>query len=150
MIEVVNGNLLEAPVEALVNPVNCVGVMGKGLALAFAKRYPEVDRAYVADCRAGRFSPGAVRAYPTDALVGPSTVICVATKDHWRHPSKLEWIRSGLASLGVLLEVEGIASVAIPALGCGLGGLSWPVVRDQVTLKLGSHPCSIRLYAPAR
>ena len=115
-------------VECIVNPVNCVGVSGAGLAKAFAKRYPVIQRLYVADCERGLLVPGGVRFYRER----DRWIACVATKQHWRRPSRLEWVERGLSGLREGLEVRRIGSVAIPALGAGLGGLNWNDVADAI------------------
>ena len=114
--------------ECIVNPVNCVGVSGAGLAKAFAKRYPVMQRLYVADCKRGLLVPGGVRFYKEREM----WIACVATKQHWRRPSQLEWVEHGLSALKEGLEIRGIGSVAIPALGAGLGGLDWNDVADAI------------------
>lgn len=131
MIELRTGSIFNAPVRALVNPVNCVGVMGKGLALEFKRRYPEacfLD--YAQACRRKELVPGTVR--PFHAGDG-RWVVSFPTKSHWRNPSKVEYVESGLISLARLVHLNAIESIAIPALGCGLGGLSWnTVVRPLI------------------
>jgi O-acetyl-ADP-ribose deacetylase (regulator of RNase III) len=126
------GNLLEADVEAVVNTVNTVGVMGKGIALMFAERYPENTRSYAAACRAGEVRIGRMFVTPAGELNGPRWIINFPTKKHWRHPSHLEWIQQGLEDLVQVIQERGIRSIALPPLGCGNGGLDWRDVRPLI------------------
>ncbi|WP_372395222.1 macro domain-containing protein (plasmid) [Azospirillum sp. HJ39] len=129
-IRFVHGDIFQANVSAIVNTVNCVGVMGAGVALGVRQRYPEVMPEYMAACRNGALQPGSLLA--TDTIDGP-IVLNVATKRHWRDPSRIEWIETGLANLTAHLDADlRIASVALPPLGCGNGGLSWAAVRPLV------------------
>ena len=135
MIEMSRGDLLQAPVEALVNTVNCVGVMGKGIALQFARAFPENTKLYKALCKKGELRPGEI--FTTEVPLEletqlPHFIINFATKDHWKAPSQLAWIESGLRLLRAEVETRGISSIAIPPLGCGNGGLSWSVVRSLI------------------
>jgi O-acetyl-ADP-ribose deacetylase (regulator of RNase III) len=130
------GNLLEAGTEALVNTVNTVGVMGKGIALMFKEKYPENFDSYEAACTAGVVEVGRMFVTPGMELGGPRWIINFPTKKHWRSPSKLEWIEAGLKDLkGVIKELK-IRSIAIPPLGCGDGGLDWSVVRGMIEREL--------------
>jgi O-acetyl-ADP-ribose deacetylase (regulator of RNase III) len=131
VIELASGNLLEAPAEALVNSVNTVGVMGKGIALQFKRAYPDMFKAYAAACKAGELEVGAMHVYET-GLIHPRFIINFPTKRHWRKPSRGEYIRSGLVALRREVEARSIRSIAIPPIGCGAGGLSWSVVRPMV------------------
>jgi O-acetyl-ADP-ribose deacetylase (regulator of RNase III) len=111
------GNLLEAGTEALVNTVNTVGVMGKGIALMFKEKYPENFDSYEAACTAGVVEVGRMFVTPGMELGGPRWIVNFPTKKHWRSPSKLEWIEAGLKDLkGVIKELK-IRSIAIPPLG---------------------------------
>lgn len=149
MIIVATGNLLEAPAEALVNAVNCVGVMGKGLALQFKQAYPEMFTVYAAACRAGEVRPGAMLVYETGRNSGPRFIINFPTKRHWREPSRIEDVQAGLAALVAEVRERGIRSLAVPALGCGLGGLDWPDVRGRIEASFASLPeVRVHLFAP--
>ncbi len=134
MIEITRGNLLEADVEALVNTVNTVGVMGKGIALQFKRAFPENFEAYEAASRKGELDVGRVLTVRLQRLGNPRWVINVPTKKHWKGKSRLEYIEAGLAALVAEVRRLGIRSVAVPPLGCGLGGLKWsdvlPRIRD--------------------
>lgn len=137
MIRQGEGNLLLAPMEALVNTVNCGGVMGKGLALQFAKAFPELLRAYKQAAAAGEVVPGRMYVFATGALVGPRLIVNFPTKRDWRASSRLDDIRAGLDDLVRVLREEGVRSVAVPPLGAGLGGLDWAAVRPLIVAALG-------------
>lgn len=126
------GDLLIEEVEALVNAVNCVGVMGKGLALQFKKAYPDNFKAYKQLCDAAQLNPGQMFVYENRRPTHPRYIINFPTKRHWRSKSKLEDINSGLAALIVEIQRYQIQSVAIPPLGCGHGGLDWFIVRPLI------------------
>lgn len=132
MVEYGQGNLLTADVEALVNTVNCVGVMGKGVALQFKQAYPENFRRYVSACADGQVQPGRMFVVPTDSLVNPRYIINFPTKRHWKARSRLEDIDSGLQALVDEVQRRDIRSFAIPPLGCGNGGLHWSEVRPRI------------------
>lgn len=127
-IEYVTGNILEADVQALVNPVNCEGVMGKGLALQFKEAYPLMFEHYRAYCLASVLKPGRIHVY-NGTEIAPRIIYNLATKNRWRGKSKIEYVLFGMARLASLSVGMGIESIAIPALGCGLGGLQWPEVK---------------------
>ncbi|MEV4551645.1 type II toxin-antitoxin system antitoxin DNA ADP-ribosyl glycohydrolase DarG [Nonomuraea wenchangensis] len=146
MITETSGNLLRDPAQALVNTVNTVGVMGKGIALQFKRAYPEVFAAYAQACAEGRVRPGHV--FPVQIADSQRWVLNFPTKRHWRQPSRLDDIRDGLDDLARLLVNLDISSVAVPPLGCGNGGLSWSVVRPLIIEKLGGLDIDIRLYGP--
>lgn len=154
LIEEQHGNLFDAQTEALVNTVNCVGVMGKGIAFQFDKRFPWNSREYVERCKAGEMKPGRVLVVPSPQkdvfeATEPRFIINFPTKDHWRSPSKLEWIRSGLVNLVEEVRARGIASLAIPPLGCGNGGLKWSEVRPLIEAAFASLPdVRVLLYPP--
>ncbi|TVR04735.1 MAG: Appr-1-p processing protein [Deltaproteobacteria bacterium] len=135
MIREGSGNLLEAPVEALVNTVNCVGVMGKGIALQFRKAWPDMFEDYRRAVSAGELRLGRMHVYETGTLVGPRLIINFPTKGHWRHKSRLADIEAGLGDLVRVIEEAQIRSVAIPPLGSGLGGLDWAEVKPLIAAK---------------
>lgn len=126
------GNLLEAEVEAVVNTVNTVGVMGRGIALMFKERFPDNFKAYAAACKAGEVRTGRMFVTTTGELGGPKWIINFPTKRHWRQPSRLEWIEEGLRDLVRIVREKGIRSVALPPLGCGNGGLEWSDVQPLI------------------
>jgi O-acetyl-ADP-ribose deacetylase (regulator of RNase III) len=123
------GNLLEFKTDALVNTVNCVGIMGKGIALQFKKKFPENFKQYERACRSGEVQLGKMFIVPTNNLSEPHYIINFPTKDHWRNPSRLESIATGLQDLVAQVKKLNIKSIAIPPLGCGNGGLEWSEVR---------------------
>jgi O-acetyl-ADP-ribose deacetylase (regulator of RNase III) len=137
MIKFTQGNMLEASTEALINTVNEVGVMGKGIALMFREAFPENARVYEAACKAGEVRVGKMLAVKERDLTGERWIINFPTKKHWRHPSKLEWVREGLKDLARVIREKGIRSVAVPPLGCGNGGLEWSQVRREIEAALG-------------
>jgi O-acetyl-ADP-ribose deacetylase (regulator of RNase III) len=149
MIERGTGNLLTADVDALVNTVNTVGVMGKGIALQFKRAFPANYRAYQAACKRGEVRLGHVWAFDTGILGPRRFVLNFPTKLHWRSSSRLEDIAAGLTSLVETVDEFNIRSVAIPALGCGNGGLSWSDVRPLIEQACARMP-DVRavVYAP--
>jgi O-acetyl-ADP-ribose deacetylase (regulator of RNase III) len=147
-IERGKGNLLAADVDALVNTVNSEGVMGKGLALQFKKAFPDNFAAYERACKAGEVAPG--RMHVVQRLASPRFIINFPTKKHWRHPSKLEYIRDGLRDLVAQVRALGIASIAIPPLGCGNGGLAWSDVRPLIVQAFEALPeVRVVVFEPA-
>jgi O-acetyl-ADP-ribose deacetylase (regulator of RNase III) len=137
MIEFKSGDLLAEDVEALVNPVNCVGVMGRGLALAFKRFSPENFAAYAAACKRGEVQPGRMFVFETGQQTNPRYIVNFPTKRHWRDDSQLEDIDAGLTALVEEINTRNIRSIAIPPLGCGLGGLKWTDVRPRIETALG-------------
>ena len=133
MIELVQGDLLQAPAEALVNAVNTVGVMGKGIALQFKQTYPEMFSAYEAECLTGKLNVGQMHVFDRgDSMKRVRWIINFPTKRHWREPSWIADIESGLVDLVATMQRLKIESIAIPPLGCGLGGLEWREVRPRI------------------
>jgi len=128
----VQGNLLDAKAEALVNAVNTVGVMGKGIALMFKERFVDNFKQYAAACKAGQVQVGKVFVTTIDESDGPRWIVNFPTKQHWRDPSRLEWVTAGLEGLRRFIIEKRIRSIAIPALGAGLGGLQWETVRAEI------------------
>jgi len=132
VIENVSGNIFDSNADAIVNAVNCVGVMGKGLALQFKKRFPNNFKIYKESCTNQNLRPGNVLIYDQGELGKPRFIINFPTKDHWKQPSEIGYIDSGLESLADATRKHNISSIAIPALGCGLGGLKWGDVRPRI------------------
>ncbi len=132
MIEIAKGNILEADAEALVNTVNCQGFMGKGIALQFKQAFPANFKAYEAACRAGEVVPGSMFIFDNGRLINPQYVINFPTKRHWREKSRIADIGSGLKALIADIRRLGVRSIAVPPLGCGLGGLDWREVRPMI------------------
>jgi O-acetyl-ADP-ribose deacetylase (regulator of RNase III) len=144
------GNLLDAHVEAVVNTVNTVGVMGKGIALMFKERFPENFKAYAAACKAGEVKVGRMFITPGVELGGPLWIINFPTKEDWRRPTKLQWVQSGLDALKDAILKKGIRSIAIPPLGCGNGGLNWADVRPLIETALADlKDVAVIVYEPA-
>jgi len=123
-----SGNILETQAEAIVNPVNCVGVMGKGLAKEFKSKYPDNFVFYKQECENGNVIPGRMCVFKT----ADKYVINFPTKNHWRDKSKTADIASGLEDLVKVVKTNNIKSIAIPAIGCGLGGLEWMTVKEKI------------------
>jgi O-acetyl-ADP-ribose deacetylase (regulator of RNase III) len=137
MLETARGDLLKADVDALVNTVNTVGVMGKGIALQFKRAYPEMFRQYERACKAGDVQVGKMHVWPTGQLTGPRFIINFPTKRHWKGKSQMSWIDAGLADLATVIHEHQIVSIAVPPLGAGNGRLSWPDVRSHIEASLG-------------
>jgi O-acetyl-ADP-ribose deacetylase (regulator of RNase III)/uncharacterized protein YwgA len=144
MIRYTKGDIFESRAQTLVNTVNCVGVMGKGLAKEFKDRFPEMNRQYVAACRKGEVRSGRPFIYRDLTRV----VLCFPTKDNWKGPSKYEFIEAGLKAVAANYSSWGISSMAIPPLGCGLGGLDWVAVRKLIEKYLGALPIEIEVFEP--
>ena len=149
MINITNGNLLKAEAEALVNTVNSVGVMGKGIALQFKQAFPENFRQYKQACKAGEVQPG--RMFVTDAgqLINPRYIINFPTKRHWRGKSRIEDIETGLKALIAEVKRLKIRSIAVPPLGCGNGGLLWSQVKPLIEQAFEEIPeVKVLLFEP--
>ncbi|HEV8651483.1 MAG TPA: macro domain-containing protein [Actinomycetes bacterium] len=149
MIEEISGDLLKADADALVNTVNTVGVMGKGIALQFKQAFPANYEAYRRACQRGEVELGRMFVFPTGQL-RPRFIINFPTKQHWRSRSRLADIEVGLADLVRVIRERGIASLAVPPLGVGNGGLPWVQVRPLIHEALGHLPeVNVLLYAPS-
>lgn len=149
MIDYCKGNLLEAKVEALVNPVNCVGVMGKGLALAFKQAYPDNFYYYKIACSLGEVKVGQMFITANSSFLNPLYIINFPTKQDWRDYSKIEYVKDGLVALTKDIHRLQIKSIAIPALGCGLGGLEWKDVESLIISAFNPLPkVNVKLYPP--
>jgi len=149
MIEPTCGNILTDDAEALVNTVNCVGVMGKGIALQFKKAFPENFKAYEAACRRKEVEPGRMFVFETGQMFNPRYIINFPTKRHWRDKSRYEDIESGLKALVREVQQRKIRSIAIPPLGSGLGGLQWPRVKAMIEAAFEEMPdVRVKLYEP--
>lgn len=150
MIQLTRGNILEAATEALVNTVNTEGVMGKGIALQFKRAFPENYLFYRRACERGEVEPGRMLVFETGRLSPPRYIINFPTKRHWRSPSRVEDIETGLQALVREITGRGIRSIAIPPLGCGNGGLDWREVRPRIERALAPlADVEVRLYEPA-
>lgn len=138
MIDYRSGDVLTEDAEALVNSVNCVGIMGRGIALQFKKAFPENFEAYKAACRRSEVQPGRMFVFETHRMTNPRYIINFPTKRHWRGKSRLKDIEDGLIALVDEIRTRGIRSVAIPPLGSGLGGLVWSDIRERIERALGT------------
>lgn len=148
MIQYTKGNILEADAEALVNTVNCVGVMGRGIALHFKNAYPANFKAYAVACERGEVQPGRMFVHDT-GLLAPRWIINFPTKRHWRAKSRIEDIEAGMDALVDEIRARGVSSVAIPPLGSGLGGLAWRDVRPVIESALADVPdVRVIVYEP--
>ncbi|MBO9375554.1 hypothetical protein GG804_02135 [Sphingomonas histidinilytica] len=145
MIEHIRGDMLEASAHILVNAVNCVGVMGAGVALAFKRHYPAMFLDYQRACRAGMVRPG--RLHVWQSATG-RLIVNLPTKRHWRDASRYEDVESGLDALHDFVRPLGPTTIALPALGCGHGGLDWARVSPIIHRKLGDLEAHIVVYAP--
>jgi O-acetyl-ADP-ribose deacetylase (regulator of RNase III) len=149
MIEFTTGDILHADVEALVNTVNCVGIMGRGIALQFKNRFPENFKAYAAACARGELQPGRMFVFETGTLTNPKFIINFPTKRHWRGKSRIKDIDCGLRALAGEVRDRGIRSIAIPPLGSGLGGLNWGDVRPRIEAALrGFEDLHVIVFEP--
>ncbi len=149
MIEFTRGDLLAADVDALVNTVNCVGIMGRGVALQFKNQFPANFKAYEAACRREEVQPGRMFVFETGGLTNPKFIINFPTKRHWRGKSRMEDIDSGLKALVDEIRNREIKSIAIPPLGSGLGGLNWSDVRPRIEAALrGFNDLRVLVFEP--
>lgn len=141
-------NIFDSKARAIVNTVNTYGNMGGGLALQFAKRYPEMNEEYISYCKYRLLAPGDVHAWRTGNGPEDKVVLNVATKDHWKDPSQLSWIKEGVASIRAFVEDLELPSVAIPPLGCGLGGLDWADVEPLIHEGMAGAKFEVIIYPP--
>lgn len=148
MIKFIQGNLLEARVDVLVNTVNTVGVMGKGIALMFKERFDENYRLYSAACKVKQVQTGKMFITKVNELDGPNWIVNFPTKEHWRSPSQMQWIKSGLQDLRCFLIENKIHSIAIPPLGAGNGGLRWEDVKPEISSALSGLDTEIIVFEP--
>jgi O-acetyl-ADP-ribose deacetylase (regulator of RNase III) len=144
MIEFTSGNMFDGKYDVMVNTVNCVGVMGKGVALEFKGRFPDMFLAYKTACAKGEVVPGKLHVWD-DLFV---TVVNLPTKRHWRDPSRYEDVNEGLVALKEYLMARGTATVALPPPGCGNGGLDWKIVRAMVIVHLSNLEAKITVFKP--
>lgn len=149
MIQLVHGNILEAPAQAVVNTVNTKGVMGKGIALQVRRAFPTASEAYMRAAKKGEIQPGQVLVSDAAQLNGLKFILHAATKDHWKQPSRLEWIDKILEQLVEFARNHLLASIAVPPLGCGNGGLDWKVVYPRIVEAFSALPdVQVLVYAP--
>jgi O-acetyl-ADP-ribose deacetylase (regulator of RNase III) len=152
MMRFTTGNLLDSRADAVVNTVNTVGIMGKGIALMFKEAFPANFREYEAACRRGDVRTGRMFVTERPAMMGPPRwIINFPTKEHWRGKTRLEWIEAGLEDLRKVIVEKKIASIALPPLGCGNGGLEWRVVRPVIERALADlSDVDVIVYEPTR
>lgn len=144
------GNILESNTEVIINPVNIVGVMGKGLALQFKQKFPTNYKIYKEACNDKTIDIGKLLLVDESNLERKKFVINFPTKKHWRNPSKIEYIEEGLKDLVRIIETQKFESMAIPALGCGLGGLEWGSVKLLIERYLENlEGIEIIIYEPS-
>ncbi|MCE2494628.1 MAG: macro domain-containing protein [Alphaproteobacteria bacterium] len=149
MIDHKSGDIFDEDVEALVNSVNCVGVMGRGIALQFKNRFPENFKAYAEACKRNEVQPGRMFVYELGQITNPRYIINFPTKRHWRGKSRIEDIEIGLNALAQEIRGRNIKSIAIPPLGSNLGGLNWPDVRSRIETALVSlDDIEVKLFEP--
>ncbi len=149
MITTAEGNLLQAPTDALINTINTEGVMGKGIALQFKEAFDLNYRLYRQACKEQRVRVGEMFVTETHELVGPRFIINFPTKRHWKEHSRIDYIIEGLEDLKRVMAERGITSVAMPPLGCGNGGLNWSQVRPIIEQSLAEVNIPIYLYEPS-
>lgn len=135
-------SLLSSNAQTVVNTVNCVGVMGKGIAAEFKNRYPTMFKIYKKLCDDKLLKPGKLWLWRGEA----QWVLNFPTKNHWRHPSKLEWIEAGLRKFVTEYEKRGVTEISFPRLGCGNGGLEWDDVRPLMESYLSSLPITVFVH----
>lgn len=145
MLIFTSGNIFEAQTDAYVNPVNCMGVMGKGLALKFKERFPQNYTAYKFDCQRKSVRVGEMHICFIHKHGYPKYIINFPTKIHWKDSSQLSYINAGLHSLLRCIEELNLKSIAIPKLGCGLGKLDWVLVKKEIQRILGNVP-NVNIY----
>ncbi len=151
MIRFTQGNLFDASAEALVNTVNTVGVMGKGIALMFKERFPLNMQLYAKACKDNQVQTGRMFVTSTESLIGPKWIVNFPTKQHWKAASRLEWIDEGLQDLRAFLIQYKVASIAIPPLGSGNGGLDWEIVKQRIVEALSDlDDVDIMIYEPTK
>lgn len=147
-----NGNLFACEAEGIVNAVNCLGAMGKGIAEQFKNRFPENFKAYRLMCDKRLLKPGHMfvfdQASVSGLLPGPKWIVNLATKDDWRNPSEIDWIRDGAMRLRQWADANGVASIACPALGTGNGQLKWSEVRSILEAAFDGAGTRLVLFAP--
>lgn len=133
MLQINSQSIFDSPAQVLVCPVNCLGVMGAGLALEFKSRFPDPSNDYVKNCKNRWLSPGDLLFSRVSCDHDPRYICFFATKNHWKHDSKLIWIAKGLMSIEKHMNFYDLSTISIPKVGCGLGNLNWPVVKQMIT-----------------
>ena len=144
MLRGTDQSIFDSQSPVLVNPVNCVGVMGAGLALSFKQRFPQIDAPYRKACETGELAIGR----PLWISVGTRWIVCLPTKDDWRQPSTLPYVRLALRGLVIGMRERHLTSVALPAIGCGLGGLSWDDVQLEIRQAFEGSDATVWVHPP--
>ncbi|MFB9840850.1 type II toxin-antitoxin system antitoxin DNA ADP-ribosyl glycohydrolase DarG [Mucilaginibacter ginsenosidivorans] len=149
MIQTLTGDLFKSDAQALVNTVNTVGVMGKGIALQFKEAFPHNNRVYIDACKRKELEPGKLLSvWDEHLLYGKKLIVNFPTKTHWRQPSKYEYIEKGLVALREEIKNKDIKSIAIPPLGAGNGGLNWVIVKPMIVEALKDLPVDVQIFEP--
>jgi len=149
MIRFATGNLFTSNTEAIVNTVNCVGIMGRGIALQFKRQYPDNFKAYELACKRNEVVPGKMFVFELEQFTNPKYIINFPTKRHWRGASRMEDIEAGLIDLAEVITVRKISSIALPPLGAGLGGLDWSAVKEKIEIVLSQlSDVDIEVFEP--
>ncbi|GED68032.1 hypothetical protein BRE01_17340 [Brevibacillus reuszeri] len=149
MIEFVSGDMFDYNADIRVNTVNCVGVMGAGVALMFKTRYPDMFIDYSDACKRHEVKPGKPHVWEVPDLISQFTIINFPTKVHWKNPSEYDYIEKGLVWLRQFLLNKGSSTVTLPALGCGHGGLDWEKVKEMIVKYLGELNTKILVFEPS-
>lgn len=150
MFEYKKGNILQEQTDAIINTVNCVGIMGRGIALQFKQAYPDNFKAYKQACDKGEVQPGKMFVYSSGSLFNPKYIINFPTKRHWKGKSNIQDIKSGLIALKKDIQKYEISSIAIPPLGCGLGGLNWNEIKPLIEQTFSDMPdVKFVIYEPS-
>ena len=148
MMKFVKDDFFDYDADIMVNTVNCVGVMGAGVALLFKNKFPEMFKDYSNACAKGEVQPGKPHVWKENNMFSKVTIINFPTKMHWKNPSKYEYIEDGLIWLKKYLSGNKNSTVTLPALGCGHGGLDWKIVRNMITKYLGNLKANILVFEP--
>ena len=149
MIKFVKGNFFDYEADIRINTVNCVGVMGAGVALLFKNKFPDMFKDYSNACLKGSVKPGVPHIWMGNDMFKITTIINFPTKKHWKNPSEYEFIEKGLVWLKEFLADKENSTITIPALGCGHGGLDWDIVKGMIVKYLGELNTNILLFEPA-
>lgn len=149
-VKEVSGDILSAEVEAIVNPINCEGIQGKGLALAVSKKYPTVEKTLKEAAKRGEITIGEIIEDWLPFYEPVLCVLCFPTKKEWRNPSHIDYISLGLKRLAAIVSRKGIKSIAIPALGCGEGGLNYEEVKTLIINTFETTKCNVLLFMPRK
>ena len=148
MVDFFQGNLFDDKADYLINTVNCVGVMGKGIALEFKKKYPEMFEEYKKECASGNIKIGKPFLWVYKDFFDEKTIINLPTKIHWKDPSEYAYIIAGIDWLKSYFEEHKNATVALPPLGCGCGGLAWHKVKRSLVEALSPLSAQFNIYEP--